>query len=229
MGVLISLSEARAARAANIGAASASESAVEQGKPLVRRPATIWFDLDSPLSYLAAERADRTLPGARWRPAFEEILTGRPAGGGMAGMAHAEQRAAELGVPLSWPARWPASGRAAMRVAALAADRGVARQFALAAGRLQFCGGFDLSQPDILAEAAAAAGLGLQEALDAARDEALDGALEAASKQLLREGATGLPAFRVGRRLFCGESSLPEAGAMAGPAPRPLGFPSWGV
>lgn len=228
MGVVISLSEARAAREAGLGIGSVAAEA-EDGAPLARRPATIWFDLDSPLSYLAAERADRSLPGARWRPALEEIVTGRPPGGGMAGMALAEQRAKELGIPLSWPARWPASGRAAMRVAALAAERGVGRQFALAAGRLQFCGGFDLTQADILAEAAAAAGLALQDALDAARDEALDGGLEAASKQLIREGATALPAFRVGRRLFCGEPSLVEASAMAGPAPKPLGFPSWGI
>ena len=222
MGEVISLEAARAARAAGAPASH------PVGAPVARRPATVWFDLDSPLSYLAAERADRLLPGARWRPAFEDVLTGRPPAGGMAGMAAAEQRALELGIPLSWPARWPAGGRAAMRVATLAAERGVARAFALAAGRLQFCGGFDLSQADILAEAAAAAGLGLEDALAAARDEALDAAPEAAAKQLLREGADALPAFRVGRRLFCGEQALAEAAASAGPAPRALGFPSWG-
>lgn len=219
MGVVISLDAARAARAARDE---------EAARPVARRPVTIWFDLDSPLSYLAAERADKLLPGARWRPAFEDVVTGRPPGGGMAGMAAAERRAAELGVPLSWPARWPASGRAAMRVAALAAERGVARSFALAAGRLQFCGGFDLAQAEILAEAAAAAGLDLEEALEAARDTSLDEALEASSKLLLREGATALPAFRVGRLLFSGEAALGEAAAAAGPVPRPLGFPSWG-
>ena len=42
--------------------------------------------------------------------------------------------------------------------------------FVLAATRLAFCGGFDLEDPEILAEAAAAAGIVLDDYLQASRD-----------------------------------------------------------
>ena len=51
----------------------------------------------------------------------------------------------------------PPSRRDARR--GLRGEGGCAAAFAIAAGRLAFCGGFDLEDPDILAEAAAAAGL----------------------------------------------------------------------
>ena len=59
----------------------------------------------------------------------------------------------------------------AMRVATYAAEQGRGAAFAIAAGRLAFCGGFDIEDPDMLAEAAAAAGLEVAEALDAAKDD----------------------------------------------------------
>jgi 2-hydroxychromene-2-carboxylate isomerase len=108
-----------------------------------------------------------------------------------------------------------------MRVAALAAERERAAPFVLAAGRLTFCGGYDLDDPETLAEAAAAAGLGLREALDAAADHGRDGALEAAARRLLARGADALPALQVGRTLFCGEHRIAEAAAAAGAVVHP--------
>ena len=84
----------------------------------------------------------------------------------------AEERAAALRLPLVWPERFPAEVPAAMRVAARAQEAGRGAAFVLAATRLAFCGGFDLDDPEILAEAAAAAGVVLDECLHAARDEA---------------------------------------------------------
>ena len=68
------------------------------------------------------------------------------------------------------------SGQAAMRVAAMASERGMAAPFVLAAGRLAFCGGYDLDDPEVIAEAAAAAALALDEALVAAAQIRRDGA-----------------------------------------------------
>ena len=102
-----------------------------------------------------------------------------------------------------------------MRVASYAAERGRGAAFALAAGRLAFCGGFDLDDPDSLAEAAAAAGLDLEESLRAAADRRRDGAMEAAARRLLAVGADRLPALRVGRSLFWGDSQVAEAVATA--------------
>jgi 2-hydroxychromene-2-carboxylate isomerase len=83
----------------------------------------------------------------------------------------------------------------------------------LAASRLAFCGGFDIDDPEILAEAAAAAGIGLAETLRAAGDVARDGSIEEVGRLLLAGGAQRLPVLRVGRLLFCGEDRLLEAAA----------------
>jgi 2-hydroxychromene-2-carboxylate isomerase len=177
------------------------------------------FDLGCPFTYLAAERVDRAFESVLWTPASAAVLTRTRAAADRAGERRlrraAEARAAELRMPLVWPERWPADVPAAMRVATLAAQRGRGAAFALAAGRLAYCGGFDLQDPEILAEAAAAAGLALDESLAAARDAGRDGHVEAAGRRLLAAGATRLPALCVGGALFWGESRVAEAAAAA--------------
>jgi 2-hydroxychromene-2-carboxylate isomerase len=209
MGELISLAERRAARA-------------EAHAPPARPRVSFFFDLASPWTYLAAERVDRRFAEVRWQPAVGEAL---PGGRDLA--AHrrlAEERAAELQLPLVWPESQPAAARSAMRVAALAAERGRAAEFVLAASRLAFCGGYDVDDPEILAEAAAAADLGLDECLRAAGELRRDGPMERAALRLLAQGADALPVLIVGRTLFCGEHRLPEAAAAfsgRGDAPPP--------
>jgi len=182
-----------------------------------RPRATFFFDLASPYTYLAAERVDRMFPGLSWRPALSEALhAGNPLADTPlreAVQRAAEERAAFLRLPLVWPERFPAAGRAAMRVAALAAEQDRAAHFVLAASRLAFCGGFDLDDPEILAEAAAAAGLGLDECLAAAGDRSRDGQMELLGLRLLAHGGDRLPALRIGRILFCGEDRIAEAAA----------------
>ena len=100
-----------------------------------------------------------------------------------------------------------------MRAAAYAAEQGRGRDFVLAAGRLAFCGGFDLDDPEILAEAAAAAGIPLEDCFHAAGDPRRDGAAEAVGRKLLAAGADRLPVLRVGRSLFWGEQRVGAAAA----------------
>jgi 2-hydroxychromene-2-carboxylate isomerase len=174
---------------------------------------SFYFDLLSPWTYLAAERVERQFAGVRWRPVVPDVLA--PEDSDEEARRVVELRAAELRMPLVWPETWPADGRSAMRVASLAAQRGRAAPFVLAASRLAFCGGYDLDDPEALAEAAAAAGLGLDECLRAAGDMGRDGALERTGLRLLAQGADALPVFVVGNVLFCGERRLGEAAAMA--------------
>jgi 2-hydroxychromene-2-carboxylate isomerase len=213
MGHVISLDERRSARLA-----------MTERRPS-RMKVTFFFDLASPFTYLAAERVDRLFPGLAWRPALTEALhAGNPLSGGVdreAAQVAAEERAVQLHMPLVWPDDYPAGARVAMRVAALAAANGHAAPFVLAASRLAFCGGFDLDDPEVLAEAAAAAGLGLPEVLAAAGDRSRDGEMEATALRLLAQGATRLPILRVGRTLFCGESRIAEAAAAVRQRPRP--------
>jgi 2-hydroxychromene-2-carboxylate isomerase len=182
-----------------------------------RPRATFFFDLTSPYTYLAAERVDRLFPGVEWRPAFlDAVCAGDPlteSGVRERLVAAAHARAEELGMPLVWPDRYPAAGRAAMRVASLAAEEGRAAPFVLAASRLAFCGGFDLDDPETLAEAAAAACLGLDACLAAAGERNRDGQMERCGLKLLAQGADQVPALQVGRVLFSGEHRIAEAAA----------------
>jgi 2-hydroxychromene-2-carboxylate isomerase len=200
LGELISLAARRAARAGT-------------GTPPVRPRVSFYFDLLSPWTYLAAERVERQFVGVRWRPVVPDVLA--PEESDEDARRAVELRAEQLRMPLVWPETWPSAGRSALRVASLAAQRGRAAPFVLAASRLAFCGGYDLDDPEALAEAAAAAGLGLEESLKAAGDLRRDGALERGGLRLLAQGADELPVFVVGHVLFCGERRLGEAAAMA--------------
>ena len=172
MGDVISLMERRARRAPPAVPATPEPAVRGPGRPRV----TFFFDLVSPWTYLAAERAERMLPGGRWRPATGEVLLGgrtAPDPRDRVRREAAERRADELRLPLVWPEGWPMAGQAAMRVAAMAAERGMAAPFVLAAGRLAFCGGYDLDDPEVIAEAAAAACLALDDTLAAAAASAM--------------------------------------------------------
>jgi 2-hydroxychromene-2-carboxylate isomerase len=181
--------------------------------------AEFFFDLACPFTYLAAERVDRSFDHVVWTPASYTILRGGALASDPGALAvvraAAEERARELRLPLEWPESFPAEVPAAMRVAAHATASGRGAAFVLAAGRLAFCGGFDLDDPEILFEAAAAAGLGLDDSLRAAGDRSRDGAIEAAGSRLLAAGADRLPALRVARSLFWGEGKVAEAAAAA--------------
>jgi 2-hydroxychromene-2-carboxylate isomerase len=196
MGVVIDLREHRARRA---------------GAPAAGRPAPVRvafaFEAGSPWTYLAAERVERRFAGVRWQPVAGAALglEPRPARGAI------ERRAGELGLPLVWPEGGVATGPGVARAAAMAAAHGCGAGFVLAAGRLAYCGGYDLDDPDVLAEAAAAGGFDPATALEAACDPAHDRPLLDAAARLSRRGATGLPLLQVGRRLFCGERAITGA------------------
>ena len=123
----------------------------------------------------------------------------------------AEERAAALRLPLVWPERFPAAVPAAMRVASYAIECGRGAAFVLAATRLAFCGGFDLDDPEILAEAAAAAGVALDDSCTPRTTSDRDAAIEATGRSLLAAGADRLPALRLAHSLYWGERRVGEA------------------
>jgi 2-hydroxychromene-2-carboxylate isomerase len=175
---------------------------------------TFFFDLACPYTYLAAERIDRRFCGAQWRPAVGRRLDAGPLARGMVDVREldaVEQRARELHMPLVWPERFPGAVPFAMRAAAYASSRGRGPAFAIAIGRLAFCGGFDVEDPRMLAEAAAAAGLDVDETLDAAEDPRRDRELEAAGRALWVDGGGVLPAVRHTNGLFSGEQGVTAA------------------
>jgi 2-hydroxychromene-2-carboxylate isomerase len=174
-----------------------------------------FFDVACPFSYLAAERIERTLGAVEWVPASGAALREGAAPAQLnRDRLEAEHRAAELRLPLVWPDPYPVEAPSALRAAARAALLGTGPRFALAAMRLQFCGGFDLEDPEILAEAAAAAGITLEDCFTAVGDESIEESLNATAYGLAMRGVQRLPAVRIGRVWFDGEHRLPEAAAL---------------
>jgi 2-hydroxychromene-2-carboxylate isomerase len=207
VGQLIRLDEHRRARAA----------ASRGPRTPVSTRAEFFFDLACPFSYLAAERVERAFSQVTWRPTATAALVRRDPGAEDTDSIRlaAMSRAAQLRMPLQWPDNFPHEVPAAMRAAHYAASRGRGAEFVLAAGRLAFCGGFDLDDPEILAEAAAAANIGLERCLRAAGDVAHDGPIEANGRRLLAAGADHLPALRVSRTLVWGETRVSGLAAFA--------------
>jgi 2-hydroxychromene-2-carboxylate isomerase len=176
---------------------------------------TFFFDVGCPLSYLTAERIERTLGEVHWVPVAAGALRGdRPHAGLENVRERAQNGAHSLRLPLVWPDRFPAGAPRALRAAERACELGAGPAFALAATRLAFCGGFDLEDPETLAEAAAAAGVPLDDCLAAAGDGARDQALLATAERLRGCGIRELPAIRVRGRWFQGEHGLLAASAL---------------
>jgi 2-hydroxychromene-2-carboxylate isomerase len=185
-----------------------------------------FFDPSCPFSYLAAERVERLLGEVDWVPTaacslrrgapfghvpLHDALGHDPVQQTKLLMARAEHQALALRLPLVWPDRFPAGSPAALRAAAYASQAGAGARFSLAASRLAFCGGFDLEDRGVLADAAAAAGLRVDRCLAAAGDTGLDGPIHATARDLAAGGVEVLPAIRIGRQLFCGERILERA------------------
>ena len=217
MGQVIYLSEHRSERSRS---------------PVVTQP-LFFFDVSCPLSYLTAERIERKLGEVEWVPVDGASLRAGAAGPRASTEAlHAETEvhglriradscAQALRLPLVWPDRFPGAARCAQRASAFACEIGAGAAFALAASRLAFCGGFDLDDPETLAEAAAAAGVPLEECLSAAGETWRDEELEANAEMLRSRGISELPAIRIGDRWLEGEAGLLAAGALiAGPETR---------
>jgi 2-hydroxychromene-2-carboxylate isomerase len=181
--------------------------------------AQLFFDLACPFTYLATERVERAFAHVTWTAASSETLQRRCLDDDAEAVERvrgaAEARAAHLRLPLVWPEGYPKAVPAAMRAASFAAEQGRGGAFVLAAGRLAFCGGFDLNDPEILAEAAAAAGIRLEDCVQAAGAPRRDGAMEASARRLLAAGADRLPVLRIGRSLFWGEQRVGAAAAAA--------------
>lgn len=210
MGELISLTKAREDRS--------KARVVESHRPEpVTGPATFYFALDCPLSYVAAEKVERVLGEIKWVPVLAAGAS--PANteserlrGAWSRFARAEQAARALDMPIVEPQRYPFEARPISRAAMWAAERGAGPRFAIAALRLAFCGGYDLSNPGVIGEAAASAGLRVSGALAAAGEDRYDLQLSSVSRGLRLQGV-GVPAIQIGTRWFEGVDAVTAAAA----------------
>lgn len=168
------------------------------------------YFLAQPLSCLAFER-----DGAVWCP-----LIGDPAPLDRDDSV-ARARAESLELELQWPARHPAPVPRAMRVAALACERGCGADFMLAMSRLAWGSGRDLDDPGEYEFVAAEIGLDVCDAEAAAREGSeWDLQLRDLASGLRRLGVATAPALRWQGRISSGSESI--APLLAGSQSVPL-------
>jgi 2-hydroxychromene-2-carboxylate isomerase len=189
----------------------------------ISRPA-FYFDLGSPYAYLAAERVNGLFAEAGVEPpVWEPVLLGgllRRFGrdswangpGRASGIAEVERRARRYGLPpLRWPDPFPGNTLFAMRAATYAKQVGRTVAFSLAAFRQAFAAGRDLSDPDNVLLAAAAAELHPRALAPATERESVKRALRAATERAGDLGVRGVPSVVVNGEVFWGEDLLARA------------------
>lgn len=187
--------------------------------------AAFYFDLGSPLAYLASERVLQAMPVAcEWQPVLAREL---PAGETFEGFRcrddeeifrmEVERRARELGLqPLRWPEPFPFDSVLTMRAATYAKSIGRTVAFAQAAFRQAFAGGRPLAEPDNILIAAAACEMHPSAILKAIEMGSVAGQLAETTAAASEAGITDVPAVRVGERVFHGERALEDAAAHVG-------------
>jgi 2-hydroxychromene-2-carboxylate isomerase len=182
------------------------------------------YDLGSPYAYLAAERVNALFAEARGEPPeWQPILLGglfkrfgrrswAEGPGRNDGMREVERRASAYGLPpLRWPDPWPGNTLFAMRAATYAKQVGRTVSFSLAAFRQAFIAGRDLTDPDNVLLAAAAAEIHPRALLRAVEREAVKRALREATDRAGDLGAVGVPTVIVDGETFWGDDALEDA------------------
>src|SRR5947209_16121370 len=177
-----------------------------------RQRARFFFDLACPFSYLGIELAERVLGQVEWVPVSGEALRPTPPHARRDGIgalrAKAEAMANQFGTPMIWPETFPAQVPGALRAAVVAEELGAGGRFAAAASRLAFCGGFDLEDPVVLADAAGAAALEARDILLAAEDDVRDDELMLTALTLRERRVRRLPAIRLRGRWYSGRDAF---------------------
>src|SRR3954470_10846487 len=177
--------------------AASGREAREGGADRAKQP-IFYFDLASPVAYLAAERVNHVLGEVpEWVPVrvgevgpfrcHEEVLAYRE---------DVERAAARQAVqPLRWPEPFPGDSEWAMLVATYAKQIGRAVAFSLAAFRQAFAGGRDLGERDNVLLAAAGCEMHPAAVLKGAELRSTRERLDAATAAARDAGVRSVPAL----------------------------------
>ncbi len=178
--------------------------------------AAFYFDLASPLAYLASERVLHLLPApAEWRPVLEGDLAGEcPQPGREELEEMLSGRAIELGLqPLRLPGRFPFDSTLAMRAATYAKSIGRTVPFAQAAFRQAYAGGHSLEDEDYVLIAGAACEMHPAALLKGAGMRSVRERLTLTGRDAAGAGVAMVPAITVGPLVFQGEDAPEQARA----------------
>jgi 2-hydroxychromene-2-carboxylate isomerase len=205
--------------------------------------AAFYFDLASPLAYLAAERILHVLSNpptpVEWQPvlarelsnaesfeAYRSERVAQPAAGRRAGPLFFDQTEEEIFrseierrahaqdlQPLRWPDPFPFDSAVAMRIATYAKSIGRTVPFAQAAFRQAFAGGRSLAEMDNVLIAAAACEMHPAAVIKATELGSVAEQLATTTALAAQAGVTGVPAVRIGESMWSGERAVEDAAA----------------
>jgi 2-hydroxychromene-2-carboxylate isomerase len=182
--------------------------------------AAFYFDLASPLAYLAAERILHVLAApAEWQPVLARELSGAETFDAWrceqerdVFREEVQRRARALSLqPLRWPEDFPFDSTLAMRAATYAKSIGRTVPFAQAAFRQAFAGGHSLALMDYVLIAAAACEMHPTAVIKGTQLASVDRRLAAATAQAASLGVSDVPAVRVGEHVWSGAHCVEEA------------------
>ncbi len=192
-----------------------------------------FFGAMSPYSWFAGERIGELIPDAVWRPVFAGALfrdAGRSSWGlgerRGSGMTDCEARALTHGLgAIHWPAPWPTNDVLVARAMTFANHHGLLQKLALSTMRMAFQEGADLSQLQVVLEAAERAGLDASEVEQAISRHDIKDELRAINTHARSLGVFGIPTVVIDDGLFWGDDRLDAAaaaweGATPGPPAR---------
>lgn len=183
-----------------------------------------WFEFASTYSYLSAMRlpslAAKAGVSIRWRPfLLGPIFAAQGwntspfniyAAKGNYMWRDMKRQCDRLGLTLQRPDPFPQNGLLAARVATAADDGPGSVAFIHNIYLAEFSEGLDISDPDVVAACAGAAGLP-GDILDTAARDTVKTALRATTEEAARRGLFGAPSFTVGDELFWGDDRLEQA------------------
>jgi 2-hydroxychromene-2-carboxylate isomerase len=187
-----------------------------------------FYDFSSPYAYLAAHRVDGLLAvPPRWQPIaygllireIDKVPWSMSAGAEREEqMRECERRAAALALPLRWPRGWPVEtySLAALRAALVAEEAGRLREYSLAAYRQSFGLARDLSDIEVVLDAAREADVDRTAVREGLERADIKERLRRATEDALRRGVTGIPTVAVDGTLYWGEDRLVDAAAALG-------------
>jgi 2-hydroxychromene-2-carboxylate isomerase len=184
-----------------------------------------FYDFSSPYAYLASQRIEDLIPGARWQPimfgALLRQIGKRPwslSPGREVRMREIEALAAQRGLPpVVWPQGWPAETYSvnAPRAAALAADAGRLHEFTHAAFHSVFVDARPLNELKALLDVCERAGLDRDEAAAGIERDEIKERVRGDTEAAVKRGITGIPTVDVNGELFWGDDRLEEAATAA--------------
>lgn len=182
-------------------------------------PPRFFVDVGSPYAWLAAERVEAVVGEVVWEPVLLGAVFAARGFGSWSltdaraeGVAEVERRACAYGLPpVRWPDPWPGNYLLAMRCAVAADARGAGPAFLLAALRLGFVAGRDLSDPAAVADAASAVGLEGDALLAAASTPSVKAALKERTDAAIALGVCGVPTVLVRDQAYWGDDRLEDA------------------